>query len=111
MTALISTRTNDPGAVGSPVGAFACVPEAATGCPIGVVAPVALSKVDALSPELLKEQVARLKRAAKRMPIILSSASGEGVEAALRALFTYVEDARKEEARQNAPVEDTGWRP
>lgn len=72
---------------------------------------VALSKVDALSPELLKEQVARLKRAAKRMPIVLSSASGEGVEAALRALFTYVEDARKEEARENAPVEETGWRP
>jgi len=72
---------------------------------------VALSKVDALSPELLKEQVARLKRAAKRMPIILSSASGEGVEAALRALFSYVEDARKEEQRENAPAEETGWRP
>jgi len=72
---------------------------------------VALSKVDALSPELLKEQIARLKRAAKRMPIVLSSASGEGVEAALRALFTYVEEARKDEARQNAPAEDIGWRP
>ncbi|HEV7257802.1 MAG TPA: GTPase ObgE [Bosea sp. (in: a-proteobacteria)] len=72
---------------------------------------VALSKVDALSPELLKEQVARLKRAAKRMPIVLSSASGEGVEAALRALFRVVEEARKEEASENAPVEETGWRP
>ncbi len=39
---------------------------------------VALSKADALSPELLKEQVARLKRAAKRTPIVLSSASGAG---------------------------------
>ena len=72
---------------------------------------VALSKVDALTPEVLKEQVARLKRAAKRMPIILSSASGEGVEAALRALFTVVEEARREEERENAPVQETGWRP
>ncbi len=72
---------------------------------------VALSKVDALTPEVLKEQVARLKRAAKRMPIILSSASGEGVEAALRALFAVVEEARREEERENAPVEETGWRP
>lgn len=72
---------------------------------------VALSKVDALTPEVLKEQVARLKRAAKRMPIILSAASGEGVDAALRALFAIVEEARREEERENAPVEETGWRP
>lgn len=72
---------------------------------------VALSKVDALTPEVLKEQVARLKRAAKRMPIILSAASGEGVDGALRALFSIVEEARRDEERANAPVEDTGWRP
>ena len=72
---------------------------------------VALSKVDALTPEVLKEQVARLKRAAKRMPIILSAASGEGVDAALRALFAVVEEARRVEERENAPVEETGWRP
>jgi GTP-binding protein len=72
---------------------------------------VALSKADALSPELLKEQVARLKRAAKKAPIVLSSASGEGVEAALRALFAIVEEARAEEAQENAPALETGWRP
>ncbi|WP_336810213.1 GTPase ObgE [Bosea sp. MMO-172] len=72
---------------------------------------VALSKVDALTPEVLKEQVARLKRAAKRMPIILSAASGEGVDASLRALFAIVEEARRDEERENAPVQETGWRP
>ena len=72
---------------------------------------VALSKVDALSPELLKEQVARLKRAAKRAPIVLSSASGQGVDDALRALFAVVEEARKEEAQADAPALETGWRP
>ena len=72
---------------------------------------VALSKVDALSPELLKEQVARLKRAAKRMPIVLSSASGQGVDDALRALFAVVEEARQEEAKADAPALEAGWRP
>ena len=47
---------------------------------------VALSKADALDEARLKEQAARLKRAAGRTPLILSAASGEGVEEALRAL-------------------------
>jgi GTP-binding protein len=72
---------------------------------------VALSKADALSPELLKEQVARLKRAAKTTPIVLSSASGEGVETALRTLFAIVEEARAEEAQETAPAQEIGWRP
>lgn len=72
---------------------------------------VALSKADALTPEALKEQVARLKRAAKRTPIVLSSASGQGVDDALRALFAVVEQARAEEDRLNAPPTEEGWRP
>src|ERR671913_151462 len=48
---------------------------------------VALSKADALDAATLKEQTARLKRAAKRAPLVLSSASGQGVEEALRALL------------------------
>ncbi|NJL09099.1 MAG: GTPase ObgE, partial [Methylacidiphilales bacterium] len=40
---------------------------------------VALSKADALDPDTLKEQVARLKRAAKRKPLVLSSHSHDGV--------------------------------
>ncbi|MDU0343120.1 GTPase ObgE [Bosea rubneri] len=72
---------------------------------------VALSKVDALTPEMLKEQLARLKRACKRTPIVLSAASGEGVEAALRAVLSVVESARAEEERENAPAQEVGWRP
>jgi GTP-binding protein len=47
---------------------------------------VALSKADALSPELRKQQKERLRRAAGRAPLVLSAASGEGVPEALRAL-------------------------
>ena len=47
---------------------------------------VALSRTDTLTPEQLKEQLARLKRAAKTKPIVLSSATRAGVEEVLRAL-------------------------
>ncbi len=40
---------------------------------------VALSKVDALDPETLKSQAAKLKRAAGKAPLLLSSASRKGV--------------------------------
>src|SRR6187397_1203555 len=71
---------------------------------------VALSKADALTPEMLKEQLARLKRAAKRTPLVLSSASGQGVPEVLRALLSIIDDARR---AAEAPVaaEETAWRP
>ena len=72
---------------------------------------VALSKADALDPDTLKEQMARLKRAAKRTPLLLSSASGLGVQEALRALLTIIDEARAAEAREKAPAIDIGWQP
>jgi GTP-binding protein len=79
---------------------------------------VALSKVDALTPEMLKDQKARLKRASKSEPILLSSASGRNVQETLRALLKVigegspapVEDAAEE---PKEPVQETpgGWQP
>jgi GTP-binding protein len=76
---------------------------------------VALSKADALDPATLKEQLARLKRAAKRAPLVLSAASGQGVPDALRALLGVIDEARGQdradaEAAAKGGVE-TGWRP
>ncbi|AWN42096.1 GTPase ObgE [Methylobacterium durans] len=70
---------------------------------------VALSKADALDPDTLKEQVARLKRAAKRKPLILSSATGQGVQEALRAVMAEIEAAGAAEAEAAAPA--TAWQP
>ena len=70
---------------------------------------VALSKADALDPETLKEQVARLKRAAKRAPLILSSATGQGVQEALRAVMAAMDAASAAEAEQAAPA--AAWQP
>jgi GTP-binding protein len=55
---------------------------------------VALNKADALTPEDLKQQVARLKRAAKRTPLVISAATGKGVPEALRALLGVIDGAR-----------------
>jgi GTP-binding protein len=70
---------------------------------------VALSKADALDEETLKEQVARLKRAAKRKPFILSSASGQGVQEVLHALLDVIGEAKAGEQAEVAAVEE--WHP
>lgn len=54
---------------------------------------VALNKIDAVSPEDLKEQKARLKRAAKQTPMLLSGFTGEGVPEVLRALIEVIGQA------------------
>jgi GTP-binding protein len=55
---------------------------------------VALNKADALTPETLKQQVARLKRAAGRAPLVISAATGAGVPEVLRALIKVIDDAK-----------------
>ncbi|HMK89222.1 MAG TPA: GTPase ObgE [Methylocystis sp.] len=78
---------------------------------------VALSKVDAATPEQIKKQRERLKRAMagagppgaeKRAPLLISAASGAGVPEALRALLERIDAARRVEAPR---AESAAWRP
>jgi GTPase len=69
---------------------------------------VALSKADALDPETLKTQLARLKRACGRTPLVLSSASGQGVTEALRMLFSMIAEAK---GIENATDKPATWQP
>jgi GTP-binding protein len=55
---------------------------------------VALSKIDAMTPEAIKEQATRLKRACKKTPLLLSAHSKKGVPEALRALADVAGKAR-----------------
>jgi GTP-binding protein len=57
---------------------------------------VALNKVDALSLEELKQQTARLKRAAGKTPLAVSAATGAGVREVVRALLKVIDEARQE---------------
>jgi GTP-binding protein len=56
---------------------------------------VALNKADAMSAEDIEQQVARLKRAAKKTPLVVSAVSGDGVAEVLRALLKIIEQARR----------------
>nr|HEV8008884.1 GTPase Obg [Bradyrhizobium sp.] len=54
---------------------------------------VALNKIDAVAPDQLKMQKDRLKRAAKKTPLLISGVTGEGVQDALRALVEVIGEA------------------
>jgi GTP-binding protein len=70
---------------------------------------VALSKADAMTPEEIKTQIAKLKKAAKKTPLVLSAQSGQGVQEALRALLKVIDQAR---AGANNPEEtEAAWQP
>jgi GTPase len=69
---------------------------------------VALNKADALTVEQVKQQLARLKRAAKKTPLVLSAATGEGVRDALRALLKVIDGARGSAADQPPQA---AWQP
>jgi GTPase len=64
---------------------------------------VALSKSDAMTPEAIKIQIAKLKKACKKAPLVLSAQSHEGVQEALRALAAIIEKARKNPQLEEAP--------
>jgi GTP-binding protein len=70
---------------------------------------VVLSKVDALTPEQIEVQVAKLKTAARKTPLVLSSASRKGVSEALRALLKAINEAR--ESGNEAHQKEAGWQP
>jgi GTP-binding protein len=70
---------------------------------------VALSKADAMSADEIKQQVARLKRAVKKTPLVVSAVSGDGVAEVLRALWKVIETARRDGVEASAA--DAAWHP
>jgi GTP-binding protein len=70
---------------------------------------VALSKVDSLTPEAIEEQTKRLKKACKKMPLLLSSASQQGVKDVLRALFKVID--RASAAADPKEAKEEAWQP
>jgi GTP-binding protein len=70
---------------------------------------VALTKADALTPEAIEQQTAKLKMVAGQAPLILSSASGQGVQDTLRALTKFIDVAR--ESTEPLPQNEQAWQP
>ncbi len=70
---------------------------------------VALSKADAMSAADVRRQLARLKRAAKKPPLVVSAVSGQGVPDVLRALLKVIEETRRKGVEHSAA--STAWHP
>ncbi|MDR3493022.1 MAG: GTPase ObgE [Ancalomicrobiaceae bacterium] len=70
---------------------------------------VALSKADLLSEEERADKLSRLKKAARRTPILLSSAAHENLDLVLRALMRAIDTGKAEE--DEAARVDDGWQP
>jgi GTP-binding protein len=69
---------------------------------------VALSKADSLDEETRAERARQLEAAAGRKPLILSSASGEGVQEVLHRLLDVIDGEKaSERAQEPAPA----WQP
>jgi GTP-binding protein len=68
---------------------------------------VAMTKADAMTPEAIKSQKAKLKRACGQTPLVLSSQSGQGVQEVLRALMQVIEEARAPAEREP----EAAWQP
>jgi len=64
---------------------------------------VALSKADAMTKDTIKAQIANLKKACRKTPMVLSAQSGEGVQDVLRALLKVIDKAQ-EDADIKEPV-------
>jgi len=70
---------------------------------------LALSKADAVSKDDLKKKARALKKVAGVEPLIVSAATGEGVQEVLHALAREIEAVRA--AEKAAPARVAGWRP
>jgi GTPase len=70
---------------------------------------VALTKADALDADTIKQQSARLKRAAKKAPLVVSAVSGAGVREVLRDLIAVIEKTRSQPAEKK--IDSVVWQP
>ncbi len=70
---------------------------------------LALSKADAVPKDDVKKKARALKKASGVAPLIVSAATGEGVQEVLRALAREIQAVRA--AEKTAPARAAGWRP
>ena len=75
---------------------------------------VALSKTDALTPDVIEERAAALEEACGHKILRLSSTSGDGIRDALFAIWEQIKSARNADAKAAAapdPETEEGWQP
>jgi GTPase len=71
---------------------------------------VVLNKCDALNPAQIRRKKAALEKACGAQVLVMSGATGQGVQEALRAAHSAIRRAR-EESREENPQNETPWSP
>jgi GTP-binding protein len=103
---LVSAREDDPAAAYRTVrGELEAYAHGLAGKP----EIVALSQADTVDASERKEKAAALKKAVGRAPLVLSAATHEGLEQALRDLMNVIAEAR--EPMADARTSETRWQP
>ncbi len=72
---------------------------------------VALSKVDAVSPEELAEKAEALRKAARKKPLLVSAATGVGTIDALRRIVRAIAADRAAPSDVSPALPEEAWRP
>ncbi|MEQ8824405.1 MAG: GTPase ObgE [Filomicrobium sp.] len=70
---------------------------------------IALSKIDAITEDDLKQKFAELKEVCPKRPLLLSAVSGKGVDEALYAIASHIKEAEAQDAEEQ--TEKKPWQP
>ena len=72
---------------------------------------VAFNKIDAVTPDELEAKLADFKKRLRKTPILISGATGKGVDEAMKKLLNIVETARRKARKEEPGVTVEAWRP
>jgi len=72
---------------------------------------VAFNKIDAVAPDELEAKLADFKKRLRKTPILISGATGKGVEEAMKKLLNIIETARRKARKEEPGVTVEAWRP
>ena len=72
---------------------------------------IAFNKIDAVSEEDLTAKLADFRRRVRKTPLLISGATGKGVDDAMKRLLTIIENAKALARKDQPGVTSEEWRP
>jgi GTP-binding protein len=72
---------------------------------------IAFNKIDAVSAEDLTAKLADFRRRVRKTPLLISGATGKGVDDAMKKLLTIIENAKALARKDQPGVTSEEWRP
>ncbi len=72
---------------------------------------IAFNKIDAVAPDELEAKLADFRKRLRKTPIVMSGATGAGVDAAMKKLLSIIETARRKARKEEPGVTVEAWQP